>query len=934
MFLDKIALVTDRGLKGLLKRLALAGLLLVGLGAGGLMAHIAVLSSELPDLSAMENYDPPTTSKVFDRNGNLVARFYDERRTVVPVEKIPQHLRQAFISAEDEDFYNHKGVDYFAVFRAVLYQVRHKLIGGPQSGGSTITQQTAKTFLLTPERTLSRKVKEMILAKRIEERFTKDEILTLYLNQIYFGNGAYGIEEAAQTYYGRGVDKVTLAQAAVLASIPKAPNRINPWADPRRVRVRRGYVLEQMRINGFITAEQEKKANAEPVRLDVEPPEFLDVAPYYAEHIRRVLAQKTSSEEVSRGGLTVYAALDGRLQKAANAGVDKGLRELDKRQGYRGPLVRLDPDEAKDLMVILDEERARRFPVEETPELKSVLAEGRPVWDLKGLTTKGMRSLIKTSREAESDDEEEPSEAEQKLDALLTEKAKLSKKPPLRAVRSAKLKAETIVGGVVVDVDDANKLARVDLGTTTASLPFSNLRWARDFAPTKRTKNPRAISDVLKRGDVVLVRIERVVPARSASKDSKGRAIAARDAFVEVSLEQDPKAQAALVSVDPHNHRVLALVGGSDFRLSSFNRATQAIRQAGSSFKPFIYGTGIETGTFSPVGFLDKNAEGGPRHRLITDAPKVFLDRWTGKKWAPQNSSGRFLGDITTRTCLTHSINTCSITILEAVGVDKVLEVAEKLHLQTKQPFPKNLTLALGTGGVHLLDLVNAYAILPGGGAYEPPVLIEKVKRKDGTILMEAERAEPVPVFTAETAYMMSDMMKSVVENGTARRARELKRPVAGKTGTTDEARSVWFVGFTPDVVSGVYVGFDDNAPLGRGESGGRAAVPIWLRFMQTAVEGTPVRDFKAPPGIESRGVDVRTGLLANMGEALEPGQLPTPEIPEGDDVGVEEVDPIPPVLPDGVIVEVFAAGTAPVLTAEDAPPPPLELFEQGGLAP
>ncbi len=925
MFLSKTPLVTDVGFKGLVKRVALVGVAVFALGAGGVVAHLAVLSSELPDLSAMEHYDPPTTSKVFDRHGNMVARFYDERRTVVPIDKVPDHVKKAFISAEDADFYTHAGVDYAAIVRAILYQARHKLIGGPQSGGSTITQQTAKTFLLTPERTMSRKVKEMVLSKRIEERFSKDEILGLYLNQIYFGNGAYGVEEAARTYYGRGVDKVTLGQAAVLASIPKSPNRINPWADPRRVRARRSYVLEQMRSHGHITEAQEKAANAEPVRLDVAPPEFLDVAPYYAEHIRRELIEKTSADEVARGGLSVYAAVDGALQKSANEAVDAGLRELDKRQGYRGPTVRLDPDEAKELLALLDDERGRRFAADETPELAADPKEGRPVWDLARLTTAEAGRLVKAARADE--DEEEPSDEEKKVDAMLANKAKLSTTPPMRSVRTRRLIVGERLGGVVVSADNADKLAKIDLGTTVATLPFAALGWARPFSPEKSTERPRGVGDVLKRGDVVLVKVEKIVPEKAATKDKAGKAVAGKAGYVEVSLEQDPKAQAAFVAVDPADHRVLALVGGSDFSHSSFNRATQAIRQAGSSFKPFIYGTGIETGAFSAVGFISPD-EGGPRHRLVTDAPKVFLDRWTGKKWAPQNSSGRFLGDITTRTCLTHSVNTCSITILEKVGVDAVMKVADQLHLPTKEAFPQNLTLALGTGGVHLIDLVNAYAIFPGGGRYVPPVLIEKVKRKDGTTLMEAAKPEPVQVFSPQTAYIMSDMMKSVVENGTAQRARQLHRPVAGKTGTTDEARSVWFVGFTPDVVAGVYVGFDDNAPLGRAESGGRAAVPVWLRFMETATAGKPVRDFAAPDGIERKSVDVRTGLLARSDDVLKPGELPIAEVIDDGE------DPIPMQLPEGVIAEVFAAGTAPVQNADDAPPVRLELIEQGGLAP
>lgn len=929
MFFSSNPLVTDRGFKGLLKRLGVLVVALSALMVGGVGAHIAVLSAELPDLAAMETYDPPTTSKVFDRQGNVVARFYDERRTVVPITKVPDHVKFAFISAEDADFYTHQGIDVFAIVRAVIYQVRHKLVGGPQSGGSTITQQTAKTFLLTPERTMSRKVKEMILAKRIEERFSKDEILSLYLNQIYFGNGAYGIEEAARTYYGCSVDKVTLGQAAVLASIPKSPNRINPWADPRRVRARRAYVLEQMRKHGHITAKQEQQGNAEPVRLEVAPPEFLDVAPYYAEHIRQLLKDTVKPEDITRGGLSVYAAVDGALQKAANEAVDAGLRELDKRQGYRGPLVRVDPDEAKELLALLNEERERRFPPDETPELKSSLAEGRPIWDLQRLTKVDLERALATVRD-DDDEEEDASEADKKLEAELTQKAKLSTAPALRSVRTIKLKAGVRSGGVVVAVDNANKLVKVDLGTTTATLPFAQLGWARPFSPDKTTDRPKVVGDVLKLGDVVLVTVERVIAATAEKPAAKkgGKATAARAAFVEVSLEQEPKAQAGFVAVDPADHRVVALVGGNSFAASSFNRATQATRQAGSSFKPFVYATGIETGAFSSVGFVDKELDGSYRHRLITDAPKVFLDRWTGKKWAPQNSSGRFLGDITTRTCLTHSINTCSITILEKVGVERVLQTARQLNLPTNDPLPQNLTLALGTGGVHLLNLVNAYAVFPDGGRYEPPVLIEKVKRKDGTVVFENKRPAPVQVFTPQTAYIMSDLMKSVVENGTATRARQLNRPVAGKTGTTDEARSVWFVGFTPDIVAGVYVGFDDNAPLGRAESGGRAAVPMWLRFMEVATAGKPPRDFVPPDGIARRSVDVRTGLLVQTDEALLPGQLPEPEF-----VG-DESDPIPKELPVGVIAEVFAAGTAPVQTADDAPPPPLELRDMGGLAP
>ncbi|MBM4283545.1 MAG: S1 RNA-binding domain-containing protein, partial [Deltaproteobacteria bacterium] len=538
MFLSKIPLVTDTGLRGLVKRLLVVVVLLGALGVGGLLAHIALLSSELPDLTAMHRYDPPTTSRVFDKNGNLVARFYEERRTVVPIEKIPDHVKKAFISAEDEDFFSHKGIDYFAIVRAVIYQARHKVFGGAQSGGSTITQQTAKTFLLTPERTMSRKVKEMILAKRIEEQFTKDQILFLYLNQIYFGNGAYGIEEAARTYYGRPVDKLSLGQAAVLASIPKSPSRINPWADPRRVRARRAYVLGQMKKNGHIDEQQERAANDEPVRVDVAPPEFLDTAPYYAEAIRRMLVERTSAEEVARGGLTVYAALDGTLQKAANDAIDAGLRQLDKRQGWRGPLVRLDPDEAKEFGALLDDERERRFPPEETPDLTAEPAFGRPVWDLSRLTEGEVKRVLAVGR----DDDDEASEAEQRLEALWSKTAKLSTSPPLRSARTTRLKDGLVVGAAVKDVDNASKRVVVDLGTVDAVVPFSSMAWARPFSPEKATERPKNPGDVLKRGDVVLVKIARIVPAQRATsaKEKEGKSGKGKEAATTTTTTTRP----------------------------------------------------------------------------------------------------------------------------------------------------------------------------------------------------------------------------------------------------------------------------------------------------------------------------------------------------------------------------------------------------------
>ena len=861
------------------KRLGVFTILVSALGAGAAMGVVTVVGRDLPNLKSLEDYDPPTTSRVFDSRGELVAQFYSERRTVIPAERIPARVKNAFIAAEDSAFYEHEGVDWLAVFASMVNEVKVKAFGGSRRGGSTITQQTAKTFLLSPERTYSRKLKEMILAKRIEDELTKEEILHLYLNQIYFGHGAYGIEEAAKTYYGVSATELTLGQAAALASAPKSPSRINPFADPGRVRARRKYVLQQMEKHALAKSDEVQKALKEPVRVYVKKPEYLGSAPYYAEEIRRQLAGKFGDDVVNKGGLKVYAALDASLQVVATRAVERGLRAVDKRQGWRGPVARLDPDEAKTFLEALNSERARRFPAEETNLAGA--PEGRPVWDLSRLTVKKLQRYLSGAREPdEANDDDAPKE----------------RFGPMRSVRTEKAAVGLRVAGVVSKVDDTKKRALVDLGTFTAELPIKKMSWARKFSVKSRTRGPKKVGQVLKRGDVVLVEI--------VSLSGKGK-----DAKAIVQLEQEPKAEGAFVAIDPHSHRVLALVGGYDFGRSKFNRATQAKRQPGSSFKPLIYALGLEDKAFTPVGFL-----GDDGSRLVTDAPKTFFDKWTGKKWEPKNSGAKFRGDITLRTCLTFSVNTCSITILDKIGIERVHELAEEVNLKNaKTSLPANLTLALGTGEVIPMDLVNAYTIFPGDGLWAPPILIEKVKTKDGRVLVESKQ-DPKQVISKETAFIMSEMMTSVVENGTAQRAKKLGKKVAGKTGTTNKARSVWFVGFSPDVVAGAYVGFDNNDPLGRAEYGGKAALPIWNEFMAVALKGQDERDFVMPEGVQKKAIDAKTGLLVRL--------------PEGDvEGGVTE-------LPAGAVWEFFREGTEPVTYAEDAAPPPLDLLDTGGLRP
>lgn len=924
-------------LKRWLTRLLVTSVILAAFAIGSGVAAMEIMAKNLAPLDSMSSYDPPTTSRVFDTEGRLIARFATQRRTVIDVDTLPPHVKRAFLAAEDASFYEHQGVDLLALTRAVYREACYRAgLGCKRSGGSTITQQTAKTFFLSPERTLTRKLKELLLTRRIESNFTKDQILGLYLNQIYFGHGAYGIEEAAKTYYGRSAKDLSVSQAAVLASVPKSPARINPFTNPARVRSRRAYVLGQMEKNGWISPAQRKKALTEKIRAVVPRSPYMNAAPYLAEAIRIELTRRFGKAEVAHGGYTVYAPVDAKLQVAANAAMDEGLRAVDKRQGWRGPRIRLDPDVRARFSKELRAELDRRVPPEEAPELKAVhKPTGWPVWDLGGIGTVAAGK--------------DPAKA-------------------AHAMRTRPLKTGLEVAAQVRRVDDAGGRVVVDLGTMLGVVPFSSMKWARKASTTKRTAAPKRASDVVRRGDVVWVKVGAVHAGQKGKprlSNGKKHPRVLGSPWAELTLEQKPKVQGALVAMDPFTHRVVAMVGGADFARSKFNRATQARRQPGSALKPFIYGLAVD----------QKRATAAT---IVSDVPKVFVDRWTGKKWKPKNAGNTFRGDISLRTCLTHSINTCSVTLVDKLGIDAVHQFGRELGLNTpERPFPKSLTIALGTPDVVPLALVNAYTIFPGGGKLAEPILFDKIKDRRGTVVYQSDH-QTKQVMSEEAAYIMSNLMQSVVQDGTARRAKALGRPVAGKTGTTNNNTNAWFVGFSPELVAGVYVGFDEPRGLGRGEYGGKAALPIWLSFMKKALDGVPVRDFKRPDTVIERPIDERTGLLVTaIGEEkpaadAAPAAAPAapekkgfdilgmllgkkPKVPTAEDLAkataetkkpTAEAKPVPqpqdgttdptpkPPLPKGARWEVFMTGTEPTRHLETEPPPPLELFESGGLGP
>jgi len=600
----------------------------------GIAALIYYFGQDLPDrLDLMSNYRPSVVSTVYDAHGLPIGEFYHQRRMVVPLERIPPHVIQAFLAAEDARFFKHKGVDLFAVFRASISNLRR---GEIREGGSTLTQQLVRAFFLTPERTLKRKIREAILAYRVERNHTKEEILYLYLNQVYFGHGNYGIEAASRDYFGKGVKDLNLAQAALLAGLPRSPSRSSPYRDFFSAIERQRYVLRRMYKEEFITEAAYQESLQTPIRLTPAPLLNSQVAPYFVEHVRQVIGERYGFDPLLQGGLHIYTSLDSSLQMAAQEAVRDGLDE-----------VRL------------------------------------------------------------------------------------------------RLKKNTVPG-------DSRK------------------------------------------GEV----------------------------------------EGALLTLDPHTGMVKALVGGYNFSFSQYNRALQAKRQPGSAFKPIIYSAALEGGLSELT--------------VIRDGP-VSFKMAAGKYWRPQNYEKRFVGPVTLRSALAHSLNSVSVKLVDRMGSDRVIRQARKLGIES--PLEKNLSLALGTSSVSLLEMVRAYAVFANGGRLVEPMFITKVTDRDGKVL-EENGPEPKQTLSPEISYVLTDMLKNVIQSGTGRAAAKLGHHVAGKTGTTSDFRDAWFIGYTPSLIAGVWVGYDDFRSLGDKETGARTALPIWLSFMTAAGQGEQPEDFPVPEGV------------------------------------------------------------------------------------
>jgi penicillin-binding protein 1A len=784
----------------------------------------------LPSVEALRDYRPPQVTKVTCADGKVCAEYFLERRTLVDAAALPAHVRNAFLAAEDADFYRHEGLDYLGMVRA---GIKALLPGGHLTGASTITQQACRNLLLSQERKLSRKIREWILAPRMERALSKDQILNLYLNQIYFGHNRYGVEEAALYYFGKHASALSVAEAAMLAGVVQQPERINPVTSMTRAKARQTYVVDQMLKHGLLGAREHDAALKTEVVLGPRP--VPPVGPYYVEEIRRMLVARYGDTAVLTSGMRVEIAMDPKLQALADTALREGLETLDRRMGYQGALGELDSKRFTQLRSLLEKRLA---------DTGRRSQEGTLLADL---------SRLAQPKQAAGEDEGAEERPETSAEG---EAAPSSDEVLVRAVPLLPLKEGLRLGGYVTQVDDSRKTATLDFVGRQGTLAFSTVAWARPRGVGKWTQAPGKLSDLLKPGQLVRARVL-TVPA--AGKP------------IEVTLDQVPEVQGALVVIDPATRRVLALSGGYDFARSSFNRATQARRQPGSAFKPFLYAAALQSQKFTPVSVLN-------------DAPEAVRDPWTGKVWKPHNyERSGFEGPMTLRQALTKSKNTVSVRLIEAITPQVAIDFARRSGIRSEMP--DNLTLALGTGEVTVLELANAYTTFDALGKYADPVLLVRVTDVRGTTL-EEHQAAPEETIPPPVAYVATSLMRSVVEEGTAVAVRDLGRPAAGKTGTANEYRDAWFSGYTPDLVATSWVGFDDHASLGTGETGGKAALPIWLGFMRAALDGKPARDFDLPPGVQTVRVDPGSGLLAGAHvpgrtESFLEGTAPTAEAPK-----------------------------------------------------
>jgi penicillin-binding protein 1A len=852
------------------KRLLIAFGVLLAIGLLSAFGVYNYFKSGLPQIIKIEDYKPLQHSKVFDRNNKQIGEFFRERRILTPYDKIPKNVVNAFLSAEDDQFFEHSGINFVAIARAFLANIQ---AGRTVQGGSTITQQTAKTFFLSNERTLGRKIQEALLALELERNLSKEDILYLYLNQINFGNGAYGIGTAAEVYYRKPLEKLTLAEIAVLAGLPKAPSDYNPTRRSKRAKERQIYVLNRMADLKHITEEEATSAGKENLKVYFRE-NFETNAPYFLETIRQLLVEKIGEEKVLDGGVRIYTGLDLEKQKAATESVISHLKDTDKRQGFRGPLENFtEPQKVGEFLVA-----TRKDLILDQIDHRIILPDG-------------------TYQEAA----EFNANYDLKKDGL-----------PFY------LPLEKTAKAIVNKVDDSLGIVYVRMAELEGIIELESMDWARKPDPNKNWDLDRITkpSQALKTGDVILAKVasakfspgEKLNKILSDLKKKKKPVEIDFTKYVRVELDQEPTVQGALISFDQQTQDILAMVGGYDFVQSKFNRTIQAARQTGSSYKSIIYAAALDRG-FTPA-------------TPIMDAPIVYEEENTeeegqgdAKVWKPSNFSNKFSGDILFRNALVKSLNIPTVKIIEDIKVPYALDYSKRLGIFS--PLNPDFTLALGSSSVTLYEMTKVFSQFGRGGKRTRPILIKKVEESNGTKILDQvtldqrfekeiseldtsfeqrrlayldslktevktpeQQAEelktkiephiffenPDQLIKPSTAYLITTLLKATIEDkaGTGARARALGREVAGKTGTTNGYYDAWFIGYTPQISTGVWVGHDQERSIGKGEVGGRSALPIWVDYMKAAHEELPQMTFNVPEGIVFANIDAETGELAS----------------------------------------------------------------------
>ena len=737
------------------RQASIAALFIVTALLGTLSGVVIAYADDLPLISALDNYSPHTITRVLGRDGAVVGDFAVERRSVVTYPQIPEVLRNAIVAAEDDGFFDHAGL---SISRMVIALIRDIIAPGKTPGGSTLTQQLARNMFPATigfsagDRSWERKVKESLVAMQIEKRYTKEEIFTMYCNQIYWGHGAYGVEAASQVYFGKPVGDLTLEEAALIAGIIQGNVRQSPYVNMDAARRRRNYALERMAVEDYVSREVAEAAKAKPITTRGEPAQATSIAPYFIEEVRKYIEVKYGAKALYENGLTVRTSLDAELQQAANRAVEHGLRQIARRRG------------------------AWRKPA------RNVLTEGHT------------------------------------LDTFQHDRW------------SRQVAVGDIVPAVVMAVsarDSGAATARVRFGTYTADLVRSGFQWTRRAHP----------ADLVRPGDLIEVGVVTLGEADKAT----------------VTLEQSPQVEGALVAIDNHTGQVLAMVGGFSFARSKFNRATQAHRQLGSTFKPLLYTAAVDRG-LTPTS-------------VLIDAPASF-DAGAGQPpYTPGNYDGKYEGPVTLRRALEQSRNIPAVRVMEMLGPRQVVAYAKRFGFP--EDFPPFLSTALGAAEATLLEITSAYSAFPNQGIRLQPHQVTAVLDREGNVLEET-RPAPRDAIRADTAFVMTNLLRGVVQRGTAATAASLDWPLAGKTGTVDDYTDAWFIGFDPNITVGVWVGYDEKKPIGNGETGAVTAIPIWIDFMRTYIERRG--DRKNPPTFEAPGNIVFLPIDRSSGDVAEDG--------------------------------------------------------------